>query len=198
MKWIGLTGGIATGKSTVKKLIEGRGFPVIDADLISHELTRIDGLGYQKIRSHFGDQVFNSDQSLNRSLLAEIIFNDTQKRTELENILHPLIQIEVQKQKEQHRQTKIPFCFYDVPLLFEKNLADGFDSIVLVWCRADVQIQRLKSRSQLSDEEVFARLLSQMEMAYKLKNSDFCIDNSADLLSLEKQVDRLLHFSLLS
>ena len=132
MKWIGLTGGIATGKSTVKKLIEGRGHPVIDADLISHRLTEVGQVGYQNVVSHFGNSVVNPDQTLNRKALGQIIFNDSQQRAQLENILHPLIQVAVAQQKKMHLGANRALCFYDVPLLFEKNLKKEFDLVVMI------------------------------------------------------------------
>ncbi len=192
MKWIGLTGSIATGKSTVKKLIEGRGFPVIDADAISHQLTAPQAEGYMQIVSYFGNSILNSDQSLNRALLASMIFNDVEKKNKLESILHPLIQIEVQKLKQIYFQQGNSICFYDVPLLFEKNLKPQFDRVVLVWCDLETQIQRLKIRNQLSDEDAQKRIQSQLLMSVKIKNADHCLDNSHDLKSLEKQVSHLL------
>lgn len=192
MKWIGLTGGIATGKSTAKKLIESRGYPVIDADLISHELTQVGNVGYQKIVSHFGKSVLNTDQSLNRKSLGQIIFNDADKRHQLENILHPLIQDEVARQKAGYSQQKVKLCFYDVPLLFEKDLQKNFDRVVLVWCDPVLQKLRLAARNQLSEDEIQSRLSSQMPMSFKIKNSHFCLDNSTDLNGLERQIQSLV------
>lgn len=192
MKWIGLTGGIATGKSTAKKLFESLGYPVIDADLISHELTQAGGVGYQKVVSYFGTSILNTDQSLNRKALGQIIFNDAEKKNQLENILHPLIQDEVQKQKKSHEQNNVRLCFYDVPLLFEKKLKKNFDLVVLVWCDPFLQKLRLVARNQFSEDEVQSRIASQSPMAYKIKNSDYCLDNSTDMVGLEKQVRSLV------
>jgi len=192
MKWIGLTGGIATGKSTVKKLIESLGYPVIDADQISHEMTEVGREGYSKIVSHFGKQILQTDLSLNRKALGQIIFNDSEKRIQLEQILHPLIQTEVQKQKDMHFKNKVGLCFYDVPLLFEKDLQKNFDLVVLIWCDPFVQKIRLAARNQLTESEIQSRLSSQKEMAYKIKNANHCLDNSTDLDGLEKQVHRLV------
>lgn len=192
MKWIGLTGGIATGKSTAKKLIESLGYPVIDADLIAHDITQIGREGYEKIVSHFGKEILQADQSLNRKSLGQLIFNDAHKRLQLEEILHPLIQTEVQKQKENHAFNKHQLCFYDVPLLFEKDLQKNFDVIVLVWCEPALQKMRLMARNQLNEAEAFSRLSSQLDMAYKIKNSHFCLDNSTNADGLEKQIQSLV------
>jgi dephospho-CoA kinase len=192
MKWIGLTGGIATGKSTAKKLIEGLGYPVIDADIISHDITQVGREGYVKIVSHFGKEILLADQSLNRKALGQIIFNDAQKRLELEQILHPIIQIEVQRQKESHALRKNRLCFYDVPLLFEKDLKKNFDAVVLVWCDPVMQKMRLMARNQLTAIEAQSRLSSQSEMSYKVKNSHHCLDNSTDINGLERQIQSLV------
>ena len=192
MKWIGLTGGIATGKSTVKKLIEGRGHPVIDADLISHQLTEVGQLGYRNVVSHFGNSVVNPDKSLNRKALGQIIFNDPHQRTKLENILHPLIQVELAQQKKIHLGANRAMCFYDVPLLFEKDLKKEFDLVVMVWCDPQIQKLRLMTRNNFSETEAELRLAAQLNMAAKIKNSDYCLDNSTNLLSLEKQVHNLV------
>ncbi len=198
MKWIGLTGGIATGKSTAKKLIEGLGYPVIDADIISHDITNIGREGYSKIVSHFGKQILHEDRSLNRKALGQIIFNNLQKRLELENILHPIIQTEVRRQKQDYASKHHKICFYDVPLLFEKDLHKNFDLVVLVWCDPVVQKLRLMARNQLTDAEAQSRLSSQSEMSYKVKNSHICLDNSTDLKGLEKQVENFLRRLTLS
>ncbi|MGZ3690651.1 MAG: dephospho-CoA kinase [Pseudobdellovibrio sp.] len=197
MKWTGLTGGIASGKSTAKKLIEGLGFPVIDADAVSHWLTQTDNPGYQKILSHFGPgglnaAILNEDRSLNRKKLGEIIFSDIAQRAALENILHPLIQHEVQKQKEIYRAQGISLCFYDVPLLFEKNLVAQFDTTVLVWCNPALQLLRLMTRNNLTESEARLRIKSQMSLVEKVRLADHCLDNSGEVSDLEKQIKKLL------
>ncbi len=192
MKWIGLTGGIATGKSTVKKLIEGLGYPVIDADLISHLVTQNGEFGYEKVVSQFGNSVLNPDGTLNRKSLGQIVFNDSEKRLQLESILHPLIQLEVMKQKKTHAQNNVSLCFYDVPLLFEKNLEKNFDRVILVWCDPQIQKLRLATRNHLTEDEVQSRLSAQTEMAFKIRNADHCIDNSTDIAALDKQVQCLV------
>ncbi len=192
MKWIGLTGGIATGKSTAKKLIEGLGIPVIDADQISHQMTATGAEGLRQVVSHFGTEMLNPDQSLNRKKLGAIIFNDAQLRLKLENILHPLIQTEVQRLKTKYRDEGHKICFYDVPLLFEKNLASLFDHVVLVWCEPQEQLNRLIIRSQLSVEEAEARINSQIVMSEKIKRAHYCIDNSTTLENLQIQIHHLI------
>ena len=192
MKWTGLTGGIATGKSTVKKLLEGFGIPVVDADQISHKLTEQGAAGYNGILSHFGNEILTADQSLDRKKLGQIIFSDAARKSELENILHPLIQQEVQIQREMHQHRDADICFYDVPLLFEKNLAGNFDHTVLVWCDTKTQMDRLLNRDHLSETEAFLRIGNQLNLVEKVKQADFCIDNSGSVHELETQLKKLI------
>lgn len=192
MKWTGLTGSIATGKSTAKKLIEGLGISVVDADQISHKLTEVDQLGYQKILSHFGSSILHSDLTIDRKKLGQIIFSDINQKNVLENILHPLIRDEVQNLKKYYEKSGAEICFYDVPLLFEKNMQEQFDHIVLVWCSPHIQLQRLMLRNQLSEVEAKLRMGHQLPMAVKIKQSHFCLDNSSDVEDLNAQVKKLI------
>ena len=192
MKWIGLTGGIATGKSTAIKLIEGLGFPVIDADLIARQVTEKNSLGLSRVVSYFGNAILKSDQSLDRKRLGAIIFNDADQRLILENILHPLIQAEVKKLKDQYTAMGKSVCFYDVPLLFEKNLVHLFDSVVMIWCDRPQQLNRLVMRSKLTLEEAESRINSQVPMCEKVRAAHHCVDNSTDLASLEIQINHLI------
>jgi dephospho-CoA kinase len=193
MKWTGLTGGIATGKSTAKKLIESLGFPVIDADQISHSLTEPGALGYHGILSQFGrDILIDGSERIDRKKLAARVFASLPQREILENILHPLIQKEVQNQRELHKSGSHKICFYDVPLLFEKNLQSQFDTTLLIWCDPVTQLNRLMKRNGLSEEEARLRMGNQMSLVEKVKRADFCVDNSGDEADLEKQLKRLL------
>lgn len=192
MKWIGLTGGIATGKSTAAKMIESLGIPIIDADKISHELSETGKNAYEKIKSHFGTNILNQDLSINRNKLGQLIFLNPQLRQDLESILHPLIKEEVKILRSHYQNNGVKICFYDVPLLFEKKLSHEFSHTVLVWCDQLTQIQRLMRRSQLSEEEANLRISSQLPMIEKVGLADYCIDNSGDLEDLEKQILQLI------
>lgn len=192
MKWTGLTGGIATGKSTAKKLIEGLGIPVVDADQISHRLSEPEQAGYTQIVSHFGNKILNDNLSIDRKKLGHIVFTDTRLKSQLEQILHPLIKAEVLLQKNQHQKNGATICFYDVPLLFEKNLWDDFDSTVLIWVNNQTQLERLMMRSGFTLEEAFLRIKNQVPMIDKVKMAKHCVDNSGDIEDLEKQIKKLI------
>ncbi len=189
MKWIGLTGGIATGKSTVTGLIESRGFSVIDADQISHELTQIAQPGYIQILAHFGSEILDPSLRIDRKKLGQLIFSSAEKKMQLEKILHPLIQERVQELKQSFEELGKSVLFYDVPLLFENNLVFQFDAVLMVWCQEDIQIQRLMERNQLSIEEAQLRIKAQLPMLEKIKQSHYCIDNSGSEFELIRAVD---------
>lgn len=192
MKWIGLTGGVATGKSTAAALLKGLGLPVIDADQIAHKLSETGESGYEKILSHFGKNILNKDRSINRKQLGQIIFSDPQLKLDLENILHPLIKQETQLQKKQYEQKGSQICLYDVPLLFEKNLATDFDHTILIWCDRETQLERMIKHRDLTKEEASLRIQNQLPMVDKVKMATYCVDNSGDMEDLEKQIQKLV------
>lgn len=193
MKWIGLTGGIATGKSTVKNKLVSLNIPVIDADMISHEITQAGGLGYEQIVSHFGKDILNADQSLNRKQLGDIVFNDAQKLLMLEQILHPIIQAEVQTRKKKHHEAGAAFCFYDVPLLYEKKLEAQFDQVVLVYAPVTTQVERIMVRNNLTHTQALARINAQLPMSQKINRAHHCLDNSTNQDDLNLQVLNLVN-----
>lgn len=197
MKWVGLTGGIATGKSTVEKLIQSLGFPVIDADQVAHGVVGPGSPGLTQVLSHFGKDYQSQDGSLNRKKMGDLVFLDHQAKLQLENIVHPLVQNEVQKQRQALQQNGSTVCFYSVPLLFEKSLQKQFEAIVTVWCDPELQLKRLMRRNHLTETEALTRIHSQLPIWQKIKQSNFCLDNSTDLSELEIQVTSLLkkHFS---
>lgn len=192
MKWIGLTGGIATGKSTVARLIESRGFPIIDADQISHELTQFGNEGYHQIIAHFGQAVLNESLRIDRKKLGEIIFNSPNEKTKLENIMHPLIQDEVLEYKKAYEAKYTPVVFYDVPLLFENRIQSQFDAILVVWCQRDIQLNRLMLRNNLNQTEALSRIKAQMPLAEKIFGATYCIDNSGSDYEIIFAVDAFL------
>lgn len=192
MKWIGLTGGIATGKSTVTSLLRTLGYAVIDADEVAHAVTAQGTDAVMDIVKAFGPQVQNPDGSLDRKMLARIVFGHADQIKKLEKIVHPLIVERVANERRKLEEAGTAVAFYDVPLLFEKKLESNFDAVVLVWAEESQQRARLASRNQLSESEVEARLKSQMPIAEKKSKSHHIIDNSKDLTYLRNEVDRVL------
>jgi dephospho-CoA kinase len=192
MKWIGLTGGIATGKSTVARLIESRGFPIIDADQISHEITQFGNEGYTQIVDHFGSSVLNEQLRIDRKKLGQLIFNSPEAKNQLESIMHPLIQAEVAELKKAYEVKRIPVLFYDVPLLFENKIQSQFDAILVVWCQRETQLNRLMLRNNLSKTEAQSRIQAQLPLADKIFGASYCIDNSGSDYEIIFAVDAFL------
>lgn len=193
MKWIGLTGGIGSGKSSVAKLLRQEGVEVIDADAISHFITQKNSPGLALVVKEFGKDVLDQGGELNRKKLGEMVFSDKKKLFSLEKILHPLIREEATIRRQALALKKIPYAIYDVPLLFEKNLAKDFDKIIVVTCSEQQQIDRIIKRDKLSLEDVKKRLSAQIPLEEKTKKADFVIENSGSLEELKSKVKDLMN-----
>lgn len=193
MKWFGLTGGIATGKSTVTKVLRTMGYPVIDADEVSHLVTALGSPSLPQIFAEFGYTVRAPDGGLDRRALGQLVFGRPEELQKLEQIVHPLVTASVAAEKLRLEKSGAAVAFYDVPLLFEKNLEANFDAVVLVAASEVQQQQRLLSRSGLNLSEVTARLQSQLPIAAKRQRTKYVIDNSKDLAHLENEIRRVLN-----
>lgn len=192
MIWIGLTGGIASGKSTVSKILRQRGLPVVDADELARDAIIHGSEGYKNVVKAFGMDVLNKDGTLNRESLAEIVFTDKSQLEKLESIIHPIVREKTKKIKESLKAQGYKMAFYDVPLLFEKKMESMFDKVVVVYSRMDQQIERLKSRNNMTKEQAVNRILNQVSMDDKIKKCDFVVDNTSDHKNLENQITKLL------
>ncbi len=204
VKWVGITGGLGCGKSTVARFLQDRGYPVIDADSIAKQVVGPGTPGLRAIINEFGTDILASDGSLNRMALSQLVFTrpkglDSAKLPaldsaldRLEKIIHPLVQGEVKRQKEVLERNGQAFAFYDVPLLFEKNLQDQFDAILVVACSEAQQRLRLKNRNQWNDDEMTRRLQAQLPILEKVKLADFVIWNDSDLDHLKSSLDECL------
>lgn len=186
MKWIGLTGGIASGKSTVSKMFGQAGVPVIDADLIARTVVAANSAGLKSVVEAFGVGVLLPEGSLDRKLLGQKVFGKPRELLKLESIIHPLVQAEVIHQRAAAEKAGAAMAVYDVPLLYEKNLVDQFDAVVLVWTDLATQKKRLALRDGLSNEEIENRLGSQIPLDQKKLRADFVIENNSDFETLEK------------
>lgn len=192
MKWLGLTGGIASGKSTVAKILRDFGLPVVDADELARKVVIKGSESLQKLIDAFGVEILSLDGQLDRSALGKIVFKDKSKLLQLEAILHP----EIQKLKIEERlrleREGTSVAFYDVPLLFEKELQDEFDATLLVYCEPDQQIERLMKRNSITKEQALEIIAKQMPLEEKKVLSDFIILNTGDALQLRSNVKQIL------
>jgi dephospho-CoA kinase len=187
---IGLTGGIACGKSTVSAMLVRRGALLIDADRIAREVVEPGSPALDKVASQFGQAVLQPDGALNRKKLGEIIFADADARKTLERLLHPPIRALMRERMvafEQLYPDKLVVA--DVPLLYESGLQAMYQQVMVVYVPEAIQLQRLLVRDGLTLEQAKERLLSQMPIEHKKELADFLIDNSGTLQETELQLD---------
>lgn len=192
---IGLTGGIGSGKTTVANLFARRGIPIIDADDIARSLVEPHQPAYGRIIKAFGDKILAPDGSINRSVLREVVFNNSKKRKRLEEILHPEVRKEIENMLANVNQNS-PFCIIVVPLLIETRQKDLVDRILVVDTDEKIQIDRVQARNGLPRTEIKKIISAQVKREERLKHADDSITNNNDLSDLEKEVDRLYAFYL--
>jgi dephospho-CoA kinase len=190
MLLVGLTGSIATGKSTVAGILKGMDCTLIDADEIARDVVRPSSMGLKALCCQFGRDILTGSGELNRSYLGKIVFHDPVARAKLNHILHPLITERMQEEIQRHHHKEI--VFVDVPLLFETGLDAMMDYIVVVYADEATQRDRLMGRDHLTGEEAGQRIAAQMPVAEKVKKADFVIDNTGLPEQTEQQVRKLL------
>ena len=190
-KIIGITGGIASGKSTVTEFLRQKGFQVVDADAVVHRLQKPSGRLYQVLVEHFGEKVLLENGELNRTLLASLIFSNPEEQEWSKRTQGEIIREELDALRNQFAQTEALF-FMDIPLLFEQNYASWFDETWLVYVNRDVQLERLMKRDQISKEAAESRLNSQWPIERKISLSSHSLDNNGNQEQLIAQVVQLL------
>jgi dephospho-CoA kinase len=183
---IALTGGIATGKSTVASFLRMYGYTIVDADEIAHNVLHLHA---KEIDLMFHGVV--EDGKVNRKKLGDIVFNNKDKLGILERFLHPLIKQAILKEANDLETFGIPY-FVDIPLFFEKNNYDEFEKVLLIYTPQKIQLERLMERNSLSKEEALNRIHLQINIEDKVNKSDFIIDNSGSLKHLQEEVDRFV------
>lgn len=189
---IGLTGSIASGKSTVAKLLKDRGYPIVDADEIARLVVKPGSPVIQEIERVFGTEVICNDGSLDRAAMGQLVFGNEQKREQLNRIIHPAIRKELIAQKEAHLAAGSKTVILDIPLLFENKLHDYVEKILVVSVTPEVQKERLMMRNQLSESEADARIASQLPMEIKEQGADAVLDNNGDPAETERQLEDVL------
>ena len=190
-KIIGITGGIASGKSTVTNFLRQKGFEVVDADALVHQLQKPGGRLFQILVEHFGEKVLLEDGELNRPLLASLIFSNSDEREWSKQTQGQIIREELGSLRDKLAQTDDVF-FMDIPLLFEQDYASWFDETWLVYVSRDTQLDRLMNRDQLSKESAETRLASQWPLEEKKKLATYILDNNGSREQLLSQVVTLL------
>ncbi|MGE1095509.1 dephospho-CoA kinase [Bacillus altitudinis] len=190
---IGLTGGIASGKSTVSQMIKEKGIRVVDADIIAKEAVSKGSAALHQIVQTFGEEVLLPNGELNRQQLGAIIFSDEEKRKKLNAIVHPEVRKEMLEQRDEGVSNNETFVVLDIPLLFESKLEGLVDRIIVVYTTPELQLSRLMNRNDLSEEEALNRIHSQQPLEEKCQKADCVIENTKDLAFIRKQLENILN-----
>jgi dephospho-CoA kinase len=189
---IGLTGGIASGKSTVSNMLKEMNITVVDADLEARLAVEKGEPAYQKIISGFGADILLDNGEIDRQKLGSIIFHDSEKRQLLNSIVHPEVRVRMNNKIESAIQGGEQVVVLDIPLLFESKLTRMVQKTILVYVDREVQLKRLMERNSLSLEEAEARIKSQMPLSEKVALADEVIDNNGSLTETNKQLREIL------
>lgn len=190
-KVIGLTGGIASGKSTVSELLSVFGFKVVDADKAAREAVKKGSKGLAQVREVFGDEAIDENGEMNRRYMGDLVFNHPEKRLELNAIIHPIVRDIMEEEKQEYLKQGYNVIM-DIPLLFENELENTVDEVWVVYTSESIQMDRLMQRNNLSLEDVKARVYSQISIDKKSRMADHVIDNLGDKLELKQNLERLL------
>ncbi|KAG7197142.1 hypothetical protein KM043_007228 [Ampulex compressa] len=191
---VGLTGGIATGKSSVADVFREHGIPVIDADLIARKVVEPGTPAWRKIQKCFGPDVFLSTKELDRSKLGDLIFNDIEKRKKLNAITHPDIYREIYWQTFKYFLQGHPFIVMELPLLFEtEHMLNYLHKIIVVTCEEDLQLQRLMERTGFTEAKAKLRIAAQMSLEKKADMANFVIENSGSERDTKEQTIKVIN-----
>lgn len=192
MKTIAVTGGIATGKSTFSKVVQSLGYPVIDCDALVHESYKKGGEIYTAVLGHFGEIVLGASEEIDRSKVAEIVFNNEVALEALNQLTHPIVMKMVSKQISAYEAEGFELVFVDVPLLFEAKLQGFYEASVLIDTSDLLQLSRLMARNGFSQEEAKLRIANQMPLSEKRKLATYKVCNDSDFETFESRIKALL------
>lgn len=189
---IGLTGSIASGKSTVSKMLEEKGYPIIDADKVARQVVEPGSETLKKIGDLFGDEVIKPDGTMDREKVGALIFSDPARRKQLNDIIHPAIRGEMLRQRSDYLAQGYRTIIMDIPLLFESKLQHFVDKILVVSVTEENQLTRLMERNGLNDKDAKARISSQLPMSVKEEGADAVIYNNGTVGETARQLERIM------
>ncbi len=188
-KVIGITGGIASGKSNVCNVIKNEGYQIIDSDKINRDLSLKDEPIYLKIVEKFGTEYLTSDGEIDKKKLAKLIFHDSKAKEVLNNISHPIIINEIKRQIDLATDDII---FVEIPLLYEAHLEYLCDKVICVFLNKKTQVERLMQREGIDEDYALEKIHSQMDLYIKKIKADFVVDSKGDFDETKKQVIKIL------
>ena len=189
---IGLTGGIATGKSTVSNYLKKLDYPLIDADVIARQLVEPGQEGLKRLVAKFGAEILNESGALDRQALGQRLFGDAQLRQEVDQLLHPLIYEALEAESQRLAQAGAKLAFFDIPLLYETGYDQKMDQVWVVYLPHDLQVERLMARNSWSQAQAEEAIASQASIEAKRQRADLVIDNQGSLAVTFAQVDQAL------
>ena len=189
---VGLTGGIASGKSTVSDLFKGEDIPVIDTDKIARELLETGSDAYNEVVSHFSSEILFANGEINRKLLGKLIFSNPKRRDVLNGIIHPRVLEIMRLEIKQCEEKGESLVVIDVPLLFESGFDKECHKTIVVFTTPEKQLSRLMDRDQIDEEYASVKIAAQMPLSEKVKKADFVIDNSQSILETKKDFLQIL------
>ena len=188
MKKVAITGGIATGKSSILQYIMMKGYVVYSSDSLAHDVLRNEGK--EAVLCEFGRSILGDNGEINRSLLGKIVFNDLDKLNKLNMIIHPYVKQRIEKIIKANPDLDI--IFFEVPLLFEAGMEDMFDVSINIYCDIDTQIERIVARDNRSIEDALNIIKSQMGTYERNRRATYAIDNTNDLEETYKKIDKII------
>lgn len=189
---LGLTGGIASGKSSISAMLKEMGFPIVDADEIARRVVEKGSPVLERIKEEFGEGVLNADGTLNRKALGQLVFNSSKKLELLNSITHPAIIEEIRRDIDALSAKGERLCVLDVPLLIESGINNMADAVLLVYVDEKTQLYRLMNRDHIPEELALKKISSQMSYNEKKKYADYIIDNSGSLDCTKAQLEKII------
>jgi dephospho-CoA kinase len=192
VKLVGLTGGIASGKSTVAKILQRLGAAIVNADDLAREVVLPGREAWKEVVAAFGVDILQTDQNLDRQKLRTLIFNQPEARKRLESIIHPRVRALAEERIRQYGAAGYPVVIYEVPLLFEGKLQEWLRPVILVACNLETQTARLQKRDHLARADAEKHIAAQMSLAEKRRLADYVIENNGSLADLERQTRQIL------